>query len=894
MKRTSLVLLLAALYSSVFAGTVPPDSTIFPGQTGATLIASLISAYKSTSNLGYDAGRDTMYGVIDKVNDSLECVYCGYKIWMDPAQDPSTWAYDNDINCEHTWPQSLLSTTTAEGDLHHLFPTEVLVNGDRGNYPFAEINDASTTYWYYNNNRTTSIPSSNIDLYSECLSGVSFEPREQQKGNTARAMYYVLTMWQLADTNDAWWTGQRDILYTWHCNDPADAREITRTKKIATYQNGKVNPFVLDSTLIRRAYFPYLATNTSVSFSPTSATKAESAGSCSLKVDITSPSGTVATTVQVVLTGGTGSAADINNYTTQTLTFPAGSSATQSTVLTITDDALEEGTETLVFTLRNASGGSSATVGSDSVFTLTITDNDDFTAPVITSGPSVTGITSSTATVLWTTNEISNSWVYYGLTTSYSDTAKNESDVSSHSVGLSGLAASTTYHYKVSSTDPSDNGPTYSGDNTFTTSAPSGGNAFFYEPFDYPAGDSIAGIHNWTLHSGTANPIRVVAPGLSYDGYKGKALGNACSLFVTGEDVNRAFSSQSSGKVYASFLTRADSATAAGDYFFHLSTSPLNTSYFVGRVYARKDASNNLQFGLAKASEGATYSSNTYALKATYLLVLKYKISAGTTDDSVSLFVIDGAVPGSEPATATIGPLGASSTDPAAVGTVALRQGGSTTGAILKIDEIKIDTLWSNAPLGVDLINFTASSSSGTVIIRWTTGCENGTYQWQVERSVQPDSDYRIMAILPAQGNTCGSEYSWTDSSVEPDRYYYFRLKEFAANGESTTYGPVMAYSGPILNEGPGKVLLKVSPNPFSSQITFSLYPIQGAGVGLDIYNISGQKVRSFPYQMPSAGILTLTWNGRSLDDRPCPNGVYFYKLTAGTQMQTGRILLIR
>lgn len=258
--KISLLLISGQLFSAgfIFAGTVPPDSTIFPGQTGATLRNSLISAYKSTANLGYDAGRDTMYGVIDKFNDSLECVYSGYKIYMQPGQDPSIWAYDHDINCEHTWPQSLLSSSTAVADLHHLFPTDIEVNGARDNNPFAEIPDNLTTTWYYNNTTTSAIPSSNISLYAENRANIEFEPREVQKGNTARAMYYMLTFWQLGDTNDSWWTGQRDVLYAWHVNDPADAREIARTKKIAAYQQNKVNPYVLDSTLIRRAYFPAL------------------------------------------------------------------------------------------------------------------------------------------------------------------------------------------------------------------------------------------------------------------------------------------------------------------------------------------------------------------------------------------------------------------------------------------------------------------------------------------------------------------------------------------------------------------------------------------------------------------------------------------------------------
>ena len=169
------------------AGMVPPDSTIFPGLTGKQLVDSLVSAYKSTTNLGYDAGRDTMYGVIDKINDSLECVYSSYKIYMQPGQDPSTWAYDHGFNCEHTWPQSMIYSSTAVADLHHLYPTDIEVNGARDNDPFSDIPDAQTVTWYYNNTTTSSIPSSNIDLYAEDAPG-TFEPPEAPKGKTARSM----------------------------------------------------------------------------------------------------------------------------------------------------------------------------------------------------------------------------------------------------------------------------------------------------------------------------------------------------------------------------------------------------------------------------------------------------------------------------------------------------------------------------------------------------------------------------------------------------------------------------------------------------------------------------------------------------------------------------------
>ncbi|MBU2565620.1 MAG: pre-peptidase C-terminal domain-containing protein [Candidatus Thermoplasmatota archaeon] len=95
----------------------------------------------------------------------------------------------------------------------------------------------------------------------------------------------------------------------------------------------------------------------------------------------------------------------------------------------------------------------------------------DTTPPVISSVQS-SSITSSGATITWTTDEASSSVVEYGTTTSYGSTATGSNGVTSHSVSLSGLTAGTTYHYRVKSADSSGNTAT-SGDYTFTTTAAS-------------------------------------------------------------------------------------------------------------------------------------------------------------------------------------------------------------------------------------------------------------------------------------------------------------------------------------------------------------------------------------------------------------------------------------
>src|SRR3989344_4707522 len=94
----------------------------------------------------------------------------------------------------------------------------------------------------------------------------------------------------------------------------------------------------------------------------------------------------------------------------------------------------------------------------------------DTTAPVISSVAAST-ITSSGATITWTTDESSDTQVEYGTTTAYgSSTTLNTTLVTSHSQALSGLVANTLYNYRVKSRDAAGN-LANSSNQTFTTLA---------------------------------------------------------------------------------------------------------------------------------------------------------------------------------------------------------------------------------------------------------------------------------------------------------------------------------------------------------------------------------------------------------------------------------------
>lgn len=97
-----------------------------------------------------------------------------------------------------------------------------------------------------------------------------------------------------------------------------------------------------------------------------------------------------------------------------------------------------------------------------------LTQACDSTPPII-SNITVSNVTQTSATVNWTTNELSNSRVEYGTTPSYGQTTLvNPAMVLNHSVPLTGLSHSTLYHFRIHSIDGSNNAAA-STDQTFTT-----------------------------------------------------------------------------------------------------------------------------------------------------------------------------------------------------------------------------------------------------------------------------------------------------------------------------------------------------------------------------------------------------------------------------------------
>jgi hypothetical protein len=196
-------------------------------------------------------------------------------------------------------------------------------------------------------------------------------------------------------------------------------------------------------------------------------------GAIVLGLRIAPVSGTAPAISNVAVSNVTGASATVT-WTTDLVSTSAvayglnttyGSSATgaSGTSHSVTLGGLASGS-TYHFQVSSTTTGGT-TSSSDATFTTTTP------APVITTGPTTSGITATTATIAWSTDRASTSQVQYGTDTGYgSATTLDGANVTAHSQTLVGLSASTTYHFVVTSVGAG--GTVTSGDATFSTAAP--------------------------------------------------------------------------------------------------------------------------------------------------------------------------------------------------------------------------------------------------------------------------------------------------------------------------------------------------------------------------------------------------------------------------------------
>ena len=182
----------------------------------AALKSRLAQGYQQQS---YNVARDNMYGNIDNVNGDVTCVYTGRIATFNTR--PGATA--NNFNCEHTFPQGFFNKNLPmRSDVHHLYATDITSNSQRGNLQFGVVSNPT---WSNGGSKK---------------GNGKFEPRNAQKGQVARSLFYFVVRYQDYSNHVL---GQESILRTWYAQYPVTSADSMRNEDIYSLQKNR-NPFV--------------------------------------------------------------------------------------------------------------------------------------------------------------------------------------------------------------------------------------------------------------------------------------------------------------------------------------------------------------------------------------------------------------------------------------------------------------------------------------------------------------------------------------------------------------------------------------------------------------------------------------------------------------------------
>ena len=221
----------ASMLPSTYYSNLSTTSTSFMND-----LHTLINPHQTQYYSYYDDLMIPFFEARDTTLDRrvVTCVYSGENlIYTEPFDFTA-----NDYSREHTYCHSWMPTYPAQSlpeysDYHHLFPSNLnFANILRSNNPLGEVVNVTSSFL-------------------GCKSGTNstgqtvFEPRDEHKGNAARAIMYQAICYNSISGNNWALPSSQDqmILKQWHFQDPPDNWEIARNDFIDSLQ-GNRNPFV--------------------------------------------------------------------------------------------------------------------------------------------------------------------------------------------------------------------------------------------------------------------------------------------------------------------------------------------------------------------------------------------------------------------------------------------------------------------------------------------------------------------------------------------------------------------------------------------------------------------------------------------------------------------------
>ena len=185
----------------------------------------------------------------------------------------------------------------------------------------------------------------------------------------------------------------------------------------------------------------------------------------------------------------------------------------------------------------------------------------------------------------------------------------------------------------------------------------------------------------------------------------------------------------------------------------------------------------------------------------------------------------------------------------------------------------------------VELTSFFSSFEGNVVNLYWTTATEKNNHGFEIQRSIDK-TNWKAIEFKEGKGTTSESQqYSYTDQLIDLQAAkLYYRLKQLDFDGS-------FKYSDVIEVEIIPSVfsLSQNYPNPFNPTTKISYQLPSNNFVTLKVYDVLGNEVAALVNEQQPAGKYEVQFDASGLG-----SGIYFYKLNAGSLVETRKMVLMK
>ena len=190
----------------------------------------------------------------------------------------------------------------------------------------------------------------------------------------------------------------------------------------------------------------------------------------------------------------------------------------------------------------------------------------------------------------------------------------------------------------------------------------------------------------------------------------------------------------------------------------------------------------------------------------------------------------------------------------------------------------------NGAIIPVELNSFSAIGNNSEVELNWSTATETNNQGFEIERMLQ-DSQFENIAYVPGFGTSTELHYyNYIDKGLTVGKYSY-RLKQIDFNGS-------FEYSNAVeveITKPYEYSLLQNYPNPFNPSTKISWQSPVGSWQIIKVYGVLGNEITTLINEYRPAGKYNMEFSAAAL-----PGGVYFYRLQAGSFVQTKKMILLK